>query len=35
VNRRAETEVQALAPKLNVIADRIEDVEQLLLQRTS
>ena len=35
VNRRAETEVQALSSKLNAIADRIEDVEDLLRQRAS
>lgn len=34
VNRRAEAEVQALSGKLNAIADKIEDVEDLLRQRT-
>jgi CRP/FNR family cyclic AMP-dependent transcriptional regulator len=30
VNRRAESEVQALSQKLNVLADKIDDVESLL-----
>ena len=30
VNRRAETEVQALSRKLGVITDKIDDVEELL-----
>lgn len=30
VNRRAETEIQALAQKLNLLNDKIEDVENLI-----
>ena len=30
VNRRAETEIQALARKLNLLADKVEDVADLL-----
>jgi len=33
VNRRAESEVQALSRKLNTIVDKIDDVEELLRQR--
>jgi uncharacterized membrane protein len=35
VNRRAETEVQSLSRKLNVLADKIDDVEELLRSRRS
>jgi uncharacterized membrane protein len=34
VNRRAEVEIQGLARKLNLIADKIDDVEDLLRQKT-
>jgi CRP/FNR family transcriptional regulator, cyclic AMP receptor protein len=34
VNRRAETEIQGLARKLNLISDKIDDVEDLLRART-
>jgi CRP/FNR family cyclic AMP-dependent transcriptional regulator len=30
VNRRAESEVQSLSRKLNVLADKIDDVEELV-----
>jgi CRP/FNR family transcriptional regulator, cyclic AMP receptor protein len=30
VNRRAETEIQGLARKMNLLGDKIEDVEDLL-----
>jgi len=33
VNRRAEAEVQSLSRKLNVLADKMDDVEELLRQR--
>jgi len=33
VNRRAETEIQNLARKLNVLGDKIDDVEEFLRQR--
>jgi uncharacterized membrane protein len=33
VNRRAESEVQALSRKLNTIVDKIDDVEELLRRR--
>ena len=35
VNRRAETEVQALASKLNLVIDKIDDVEELLRTNTA
>jgi uncharacterized membrane protein len=34
VNRRAETEIQGLAHKINLIGDKIGDVEDLLRNRT-
>lgn len=34
VNRRAETEIQGLAHKLNLIHEKIDDVEDLLRQRS-
>ncbi|HTU47075.1 MAG TPA: DUF1003 domain-containing protein [Bryobacteraceae bacterium] len=33
VNRRAESEIQGLARKLNLIGDKIDDVEELLRER--
>ncbi len=33
VNRRAETEIQALARKLNMLADKVEDVTDMLRQQ--
>jgi uncharacterized membrane protein len=30
VNRRAESEIQGLARKLNLIADKVGDIEELL-----
>ena len=35
VNRRAETEIQGLARKMNLLGDKIEDVEDLLRKRFS
>ena len=35
VNRRAETEIQGLAHKLNLLGDKIGDVEDLLRQQSS
>jgi len=35
VNRRAEAEVQALAAKLNVITDKIDDIDVLLRARSA
>jgi uncharacterized membrane protein len=35
VNRRAESEIQGLAHKLNLIGDKINDVEDLLRQKLS
>jgi uncharacterized membrane protein len=35
VNRRAEAEVQSLSRKLNVLADKMDDVEDLVRQRVS
>ena len=35
VNRRAETEIQGLAHKINLIGDKIGDVEDLLRQRAN
>ena len=35
VNRRAETEVQALSRKLNTIADKIDDLEELVRGKVS
>src|SRR6266446_4896350 len=35
VNRRAETEIQGLARKMNLLGDKIEDVEELLRKRVS
>src|SRR5229473_2200317 len=35
VNRRAETEIQGLARKMNLLGDKIEDVEDLLRKRAS
>jgi CRP/FNR family transcriptional regulator, cyclic AMP receptor protein len=33
VNRRAESEIQGLARKLNLLGDKIEDFEELLRQK--
>ena len=33
VNRRAEAEIQALTSKLNALADKVDDVGELLRQR--
>jgi hypothetical protein len=33
VNRRAESEIQGLARKLNVLGDKLGDVEELLRQK--
>jgi CRP/FNR family cyclic AMP-dependent transcriptional regulator len=35
VNRRAESEIQRLAQKLNLVADKISDVEDLLREKPS
>ena len=35
VNRRAESEIQALCAKLNMVNDRIGDLEDLLRKRLS
>jgi len=35
VNRRAESEIQGLARKLNLIGDKINDVEDLLRGRAT
>src|SRR5207245_11610025 len=35
VNRRAETEIQGLAHKINLIGEKIGDVEELLRQQLS
>ena len=35
VNRRAESEIQGLARKLNLLGDKISDVEDLLRRKTS
>jgi uncharacterized membrane protein len=35
VNRRAESEIQGLAHKLNLLGDKINDVEDLLRQQLS
>ena len=35
VNRRAESEIQGLARKLNLLADKVEDVEDLVRQKLS
>ena len=35
VNRRAESEIQALSGKLNQLADKLDDVEELLRERNS
>jgi CRP/FNR family transcriptional regulator, cyclic AMP receptor protein len=35
VNRRAESEIQGLARKMNLLGDKIEDVEELLRKRVS
>ena len=35
VNRRAETEIQGLARKMNLLGDKIEDVEELLRKELS
>jgi CRP/FNR family transcriptional regulator, cyclic AMP receptor protein len=35
VNRRAESEIQGLARKLNTLGDKIEDVEELLRKRAA
>jgi len=34
VNRRAEAEIQALATKINALADKVDDVGELVRQRT-
>jgi uncharacterized membrane protein len=34
VNRRAESEIQGLASKLNLLSDKIDDVEDLLRQKS-
>jgi uncharacterized membrane protein len=34
VNRRAESEIQGLARKLNALSDKIDDVEDLLRGKT-
>jgi uncharacterized membrane protein len=33
VNRRAESEIQGLASKLNLLGEKIEDVEELLRRK--
>ena len=35
VNRRAEPEIQGLARKLNLLHDKIDDIEELLRARVS
>jgi uncharacterized membrane protein len=35
VNRRAESEIQGLAHKLNLLGEKIGDVEDLLRQKTT
>ena len=35
VNRRAESEIQGLARKLNLLGEKIGDVEDLIRQRTT
>jgi uncharacterized membrane protein len=35
VNRRAESEIQGLARKMNLLSDKIEDVEELLRKKLS
>jgi uncharacterized membrane protein len=35
VNRRAESEVQGLSRKLNAIAEKIDDLEDLVRQKVS
>jgi uncharacterized membrane protein len=35
VNRRAESEIQGLAHKLNLLGDKIGDVEELIRERRS
>ena len=35
VNRRAETEIQGLANKMNLLGDKIADVEDLLRNKSS
>jgi len=35
VNRRAESEIQGLARKLNLLGDKINDVDDLLRQKLS
>ena len=35
VNRRAETEIQGLARKMNLLGDKFEDVEDLLRKKLS
>ena len=35
VNRRAEAEIQGLARKLNLLGDKIGDVEDLLRERSA
>jgi len=35
VNRRAESEIQGLARKMNLLGDKLEDVEELLRKRVS
>jgi CRP/FNR family transcriptional regulator, cyclic AMP receptor protein len=35
VNRRAETEIQGLAQKMNLLGDKIADVEDLLRNKLS
>ena len=34
VNRRAETEIQGVARKLNLIVDKIDDVEELVRKKS-
>jgi uncharacterized membrane protein len=33
VNRRAESEIQGLSRKMNLLGDKIEDVEELLRKK--
>jgi uncharacterized membrane protein len=33
VNRRAESEIQGLAHKLNLVGDKLDDVEELIRKR--
>jgi uncharacterized membrane protein len=35
VNRRAETEIQGLARKLNLLTDKLDDVEELIRERVA